>query len=107
MPGLSLDSLPPSSPPATDVVTQKVLIEGSALSKEILLTQITVSKSFNKISFAKLLFKDGSASKRDFALSNDDKFKPGNKIKIQLGYHGKVDTRSEEHTSELQSRVDI
>ena len=92
MPDLSLDSLPPSAPPAADVVTQKVLIEGTALSKEILLSQITVSKSYNKISFAKLIFRDGSAAKRDFALSNDDKFKPGNKIKIQLGYHGKVDT---------------
>lgn len=92
MPDLSLDSLPPSAPPAADVVTQKVLIEGTALSKEILLSQIIVSKSYNKISFAKLIFRDGSASKRDFTLSNDDKFKPGNKIKIQLGYHGKVDT---------------
>ena len=29
---------------------------------------------------------------RDFPLSNDDKFKPGSAIKIQLGYHGEVDT---------------
>ena len=92
MPDLSLDSLPPSAPPAADVVTQKVLIEGTALSKEILLSQITVSKSYNKISFAKLIFRDGSAAKRDFALSNDDKFKPGSTIKIQLGYHGEADT---------------
>lgn len=87
-----LDSLPPSIPKNTGVVTQKVFIEGTALSKEILLSQITVSKSFNKISTAKLTFMDGSVSKRDFSLSNDDKFKPGNKIKIQLGYSGSADT---------------
>ncbi|MGN6264403.1 MAG: type VI secretion system tip protein VgrG, partial [Ginsengibacter sp.] len=29
---------------------------------------------------------------RDFMLSNDDKFKPGNTLKIQLGYHDDADT---------------
>lgn len=87
-----LDSLPPGAQPATDVVTRKVFINGTALSNEILLSQITVNKSFNKVAFAKVTFLDGSASERDFPLSNDPKFKPGNEIKIQLGYHGEVDT---------------
>jgi Rhs element Vgr protein len=87
-----LDTLPPSTSKNTGTVAQKVFIEGTVLSKEILLSQITVSKSFNKISYAKITFLDGSASKRDFELSNDDKFKPGNKIKIQLGYNGNTDT---------------
>ncbi len=90
--GPSLDSLPPSTSNNTGVVTQKVFIEGTALSKEVLLSQLTINKSFNKISLAKIIFLDGSPSKRDFVLSNDDKFKPGNKIKIQLGYSGSVDT---------------
>ncbi|MEO6813024.1 MAG: type VI secretion system tip protein VgrG [Ginsengibacter sp.] len=91
MPDL-LASIPPGTEPETDVVTQKVFINGSLLSNEILLSQITVSKSFNKISYAKMVFLDGSASDRNFPLSNDDKFKPGNTVKIQLGYHGEVDT---------------
>jgi len=91
MPDLSA-SIPPGSEPATDVVTRKVFINGTPLSNEILLSQITVNKSFNKIASAKMIFMDGSASDRNFSLSNDDKFKPGNTIKIQLGYHGEADT---------------
>lgn len=87
-----LDSLPPGSQPATDVVTCKVFIDGTVLSNEILLMQVTVNKTFNKVASAKVVFRDGSPSDRDFELSNDDKFKPGNELKIQLGYHGEVDT---------------
>jgi len=87
-----LDSLPPGTAPATDVVSQKVLINGTALSNEVLLSQILVNKTFNKISSAKLVFLDGSASDADFALSDDDNYKPGNQIEVQLGYHGQVDT---------------
>lgn len=89
---MGLDSLPPSTSSPTDVVSQKVYIENTVLSNEIVPIQITVNKSFNKVAYAKLVFQDGSASERDFRLSNDDKFKPGKKIKIELGYHGEVDT---------------
>ncbi len=87
-----LDSLPPGSAPDTDVVSSKVLVNGSPLSNEIDLAQITIGKSFNKIAWAKLVFIDGSASDQDFALSDDDKFKPGNPITVQLGYQGETDT---------------
>ncbi|MHA4806457.1 type VI secretion system tip protein VgrG [Flavitalea flava] len=86
------DGLPPGAQPPTDVVTTKVFINGTVLSNEITLAQVTVNKTFNKISWAKLIFIDGSASDRDFPLSNDDKFKPGNPVKVQLGYHGDADT---------------
>ena len=89
---MSLTSFPPGAPPATDVTSQKIIINGQELSGEILLAEITINKSFNKVSFAKLVFQDGSASDRDFELSNDDKFKPGSEIEIQLGYHGEVET---------------
>lgn len=87
-----LASIPPGTQPSTDVVTRKVFINGIPLSNEVLLTQITVTKTFNKISTAKMVFLDGAASERDFSLSDDDQFKPGNTIKIQLGYHGEADT---------------
>jgi Rhs element Vgr protein len=89
---MGLTNLPPGSEPPTDVVTRKVFINDTELSNEILLSQLSVVKSFNKIASAKLVFQDGSAADRDFVLSNDDKFKPGNEIKIQLGYHGQADT---------------
>jgi Rhs element Vgr protein len=87
-----LSSIPPGTKKETDVVTRKVFINGTVLSNQVLLSQITINKSFNKIASAKIIFFDGSASNRDFPLSNDDKFKPGSTIKIQLGYHGEVDT---------------
>jgi len=87
-----LSSIPPGTKKETDVVTRKVFINGTVLSNQVLLSQITINKSFNKIASAKIIFFDGSASNRDFPLSNDDKFKPGSTIKIQLGYHGEADT---------------
>ena len=89
---MSLDSLPPGTSSLGSVVTRKVFISGTELSNEIGIKQITVGKTFNKIAWAKIIFIDGSAADRDFALSNDDKFKPGNEIKIQLGVDGAVET---------------
>lgn len=89
---MGLDSLIPGTEPSTDVASRKILINDTELSNEIMLSQITVSKAFNKVAFAKLTFIDGSAADRDFALSNDDRFKPGSEIEIQLGYYGDVET---------------
>lgn len=87
-----MDSVIPGTGTSTDVVSQKVLINGTELNHEIMLMQIVVSKSFNRIASAKLTFSDGAASERDFPLSNDDLFKPGNEIEVQLGYHSEVET---------------
>jgi Rhs element Vgr protein len=87
-----LDSLPPGTAPATDVVSQKILINGTALGTNVLLSRIMVNKTFNKVSYAKIVFLDGSASAADFPLSDDDTYKPGNQIEVQLGYHGQTDT---------------
>lgn len=76
----------------TDVVSQKILVNGKPLSGEITLSRVIVSKSFNKIASAKLVFLDGSVSDRDFPLSDAETLKPGNEITVQLGYHGNVDT---------------
>ena len=89
---MGLDSLIPGTEPSTDVVSRKVFINDTELSNEILLSQITVNKVFNKVASAKLVFIDGSAADRDFPLSNDDLFKPGSEIEIQLGYYGDVET---------------
>ena len=89
---MSLTSLPPGTDEAKDVVSQTILIDGTPLSNEIELAQITVNKTFNKIASAKVVLLDGSASDRDFPLSDGELFKPGNTITIQLGYHEDVDT---------------
>jgi Rhs element Vgr protein len=89
---MSLDSLPPGAAPSTDVVTRKVFINNTVLSDEILLGQLSVNKSFNKVAYAKLVFIDGAVADRNFTLSSDNTFKPGNEIRVQLGYHGNVET---------------
>src|SRR5690349_13936876 len=89
---MSLTSLPPGADKSRDVVSQTVLVDGAALSKEVRVSQITVQKAFNKVASARIVVLDGSVSKRDFPLSNGTQFKPGNKITIQLGYHGEVET---------------
>jgi len=87
-----LDSLPPGTAQATDLVTQKILINGTPLGTDVSLSQISVTKTFNKISSAKIVFLDGSAAAADFPLSDDDTYKPGNTLEIQLGYHGQSAT---------------
>src|SRR5262245_17193721 len=89
---MNLASLPPGADKPKDVVSQTVLVDGTPLSNEIGLAQITVHKTYNKIASAKVVVLDGSASDRDFPLSDGSQFKPGNTVTIQLGYHGQVET---------------
>jgi Rhs element Vgr protein len=89
---MATTDLTPDVKQATDVVSQKVLINGSALSGEIRVNAISVNAVHNKISTATLVVHDGDASSREFKLSNTDTFKPGNEIEIKLGYHGDVET---------------
>src|SRR5688572_3115573 len=89
---MALTDLAPEVKQATDVVTQKVLINGSALSGDIRVNAITVNVLHNKIATATLAVHDGDVASREFKLSNTDTFKPGNEIEIKLGYHGDVET---------------
>ncbi len=89
---MPLTSLPPAAEKSKDVISCTISIDGSALSGEIKVSQVVVSKVFNKVASAKVVLLDGSVSDREFPLSSGDRFKPGNKITVQLGYHGEVDT---------------
>ena len=87
----SLSSLPPGTQPPTNVASRKVILNNTELSNEISLVQVTINKTLNKIAYAKLVFIDGSPAERNFTLSNDDKFKPGSTIEVQLGYNNVVE----------------
>jgi len=87
-----LDDLLPQTQEPTDVLSQKILVNGSAISNEIGVLSITVLRQFNKIATAKIVLIDGDAAERQFKLSNEDLFKPGNDIEIRLGYHEKTET---------------
>lgn len=53
---------------------------------------LSIAKVFNKVATAYLTFFDGDPAQRTFALSNADFFKPGNAIKIVMGYQGSMET---------------
>ncbi len=82
---MSLGSLPPGTDESRLVIARKVFVNDTELSDEVSLVKLIVNKAFNKISYAKLIITDGSAPERDFPLSNDDMYKPGNPVEVQLG----------------------
>ena len=89
---MAITDLTPDVKQATDVVSQKVLINGTALTGEVLINAISINTVHNKISTATLVLHDGDVASREFKLSNADTFKPGNEIEIKLGYHSDVET---------------
>ena len=62
-----------------------VKVAGEAVSREQQLLGVTITKSVNKISSARLIYLDGAASSSDFPLSNSETFVPGSEIEIMAG----------------------
>ncbi len=89
---MNLNSLPPGSTANTTIVRTKISIDGTELSGEVLLIQFSVQKIFNRVSSAKISFRDGNVAERDFPLSNEEMFKPGSSIQIRAGYEGEMDS---------------
>lgn len=81
----------PSDKPA-DLATCTVLSDGKELPDRYHLFSITVSKQLNRVSWGRLVLKDGLPAKEDFPLSNTDLFKPGRQIEIKMGYHSDEST---------------
>jgi Rhs element Vgr protein len=71
----------------TDLVTFSLTVNGAPVGKEIAVVSIAVNKEVNKIPWAKLIIQDGDVATEDFAISNQETFKPGNNIEIQAGSH--------------------
>jgi len=62
-----------------------VKVEGEEVPRENQLLSVSVTKSVNRISHARLAYLDGSASASDFPLSNAATFVPGKEIEILAG----------------------
>jgi Rhs element Vgr protein len=77
---------------SADLVTFKILIEGSEISAAYQVKNISVEKEINRIPFAQIVFIDGEAASQDFELSNEDILIPGKKIEIKAGYHSDDET---------------
>lgn len=77
---------------SSDLVTTKVLINGTELSRTINILSIVVEKEINRIPSARLVIADGDPATQDFSVSNQSLFIPGNEIVITAGYHFEEET---------------
>ncbi len=77
---------------SADLVTFKILIDGSEISSAYQVKNISVEKEINRIPFAQIVFIDGNAASQDFELSNEDLLIPGKNIEIKAGYHSDDET---------------
>ena len=72
-----------------DVATYNILINGKEVTPTYQLLSLSVIKEVNRVSTAKLVFRDGDAALRAFEISNNKDFIPGNKIQINIGRDSK------------------
>ncbi len=77
---------------AADLVTFKILVDGTELSSSYQVLSITVEKEINRIPWAKIVLLDGDPAQQDFVLSNEIFFAPGKEIEIKAGYHSDEET---------------
>lgn len=77
---------------SADLVTFKIIIEGTELSSVHQVKNISVEKEINRIPFAQIVFFDGEAASQNFSLSNEDLLIPGKEIEIKAGYHNDDET---------------
>jgi Rhs element Vgr protein len=77
---------------ASGLVTFSIKIDGEAISKIYGVVSIVINKEINKIASANLIIQDGSSSKQDFEISDEDTFIPGKEIEILAGYHSDEST---------------
>lgn len=77
-----------NTPHPNAVVTCHIALGEDAheLDSAVNILAILVQREVNRIPFARIRIKDGSAATSDFALSDTDTFLPGTKIQVSLGY---------------------
>jgi Rhs element Vgr protein len=80
------------TPATPDVCTLALLVDGKDVSGDLQVQTILVSRELNRVPVATIQVEDGEAAKATFAVSSSDRFVPGKKIEIQLGYRSHNDT---------------
>jgi Rhs element Vgr protein len=74
-----------------NVVSYILRSDGIELGDAARVKSIVIINEANRIPRANILLLDGDVSKQDFAMSNQDFFKPGKNLEIDLGYESKVE----------------
>lgn len=72
-----------------NAVSQEILVNGTALPPTYDLQALVVTREFNRIPTARIVFRDGDPSTSTFPLSNKAEFAPGNPIQINIGRDSK------------------
>ncbi|MCC2545350.1 type VI secretion system tip protein VgrG [Hymenobacter sp. BT175] len=71
----------------TDLVTFRILVNGTEIDSTYPVVSIEVSKGVNRISSARIEILDGDPSSEDFPISDSADFLPGTELSILAGYH--------------------
>jgi phage protein D len=71
-----------------DVVTYDLLIDEKPVAPEYQVKSVAVIKEINRVPSARMVLRDGEASKKDFEISAKGDFVPGKKIAIKIGRDG-------------------
>lgn len=74
-----------------NVVSYILRSDGKELTDAARVKSIVIVNEANRIPRANILLLDGDVSKQDFVMSNQDFFKPGKNLEIDLGYESKVE----------------
>lgn len=72
-----------------DLISYSIMVNGSEVPGTMMVTEVEVKKEVNKIPTAQVTIIDGNWAEMDFSAAANDLFKPGNPIKITLGYKQK------------------
>ncbi|MCP4662137.1 MAG: type VI secretion system tip protein VgrG [bacterium] len=68
-----------------------VTAKKAKIDPALVLISIDVRREVDRIPYAELLFQDGDAAQREFALSDSGAFDPGEKIELKVRYEGESD----------------
>lgn len=71
-----------------DVTSFDIQINGNAINPSYQVLSVSITKQINKIPFAKIVLRDGEASERTFAISDEPDLIPGKNIVIRIGRDG-------------------
>lgn len=80
---------------AIDRLTFSILVNGTEIESSTQVASISIFKEINSIPTAKIYINDGDPAKGIFNASENANFKPGQSIKIKLGYESKEEVAFE------------
>jgi Rhs element Vgr protein len=71
---------------SSGVIKLTILAAGKQIDEAIDIASVAVTRTVNKIPYARIEMLDGDMPGQDFPVSNSDAFKPGSEIEIKAGY---------------------